>query len=388
MRFTICSIFIIIFFMACDKGDDGSPEYLPPLSGVTTLEMSFGAENIPDEYIIFRVRGISVTHQGDICISQGCNVIVYDSNGNPKVILGHEGQGPGDFREARNSNVSSAGYLSVKAGKSGIFNIYSPQLDFIKTENLQNKMHYSRFISEMSRGSLNPLKLFAVNENDKVITCTSTATSYKSPFYTYDMLLYEKNGKINLLADYNSKSRVRAGRLTSEIPFFGGLNCAMLTGNRIIYTHADHDFTIENDHGYYFLHVVSLDNLSVKQIKHRYSPIKITKEIREKYNFSSEGEIGRLLKKACEDKKYYPHIIGIYTDRNFAFVFTSDFRDIDGRREFPVDIFNVDTGKYIRSAYMGGFFTIRDGYAYTVGLNEEGFEEIQKLKIDPAVYGK
>jgi len=390
MRYSVHALLVIVLLLSCDSGEKLPTEALPPLTSVAMLEMSFGAENVPDEFIIWRIFGLSVSNLGDICVSQESHVLIFDKNGNPKTILGQQGQGPGDFQRAGSSNVSPTGHLSVSTGMYNRFNIYSPKLDFIKTVNFNINEQYRRFVSEMSRSSLGISEIFAINENDKVVKCKTEITTSESPFFQYDMILYEKYGEIHLLADYNSKSRLRVGSQRGGIPFFGELNCAMLPGNRVAYTHADHDFIIEKNLGYYILNVVSLDNLEVKQIKHKYTPIKITGEERESYEkqFSIFGQLEPFIRQASNAKKYHPHVIDIVTDRNFAFVYTMDFHEIDGKREFLVDVFDVDEGKYIRSAYMGTYRKIKDGYAYTDGSNEEDFSEIQKYKLDPALYGK
>jgi len=264
MRYSVHALLVIVLLLSCDSGEKLPTEALPPLTSVAMLEMSFGAENVPDEFIIWRIFGLSVSNLGDICVSQESHVLIFDKNGKPKTILGQQGQGPGDFQRAGSSNVSPTGHLSVSTGMYNRFNIYSPKLDFIKTVNFNINEQYRRFVSEMSRSSLGISEIFAINENDKVVKCKTEITTSESPFFQYDMILYEKYGEIHLLADYNSKSRLRVGSQRGGIPFFGELNCAMLPGNRVAYTHADHDFIIEKNLGYYILNVVSLDNLEVK----------------------------------------------------------------------------------------------------------------------------
>jgi len=389
MRYTIYSLLVIILLLNCGKGDDELNEYPPPLTDVTTLEMSFGADNVPDEFLIFRSYGLCVTNTGDVCDAESNNVIVYDKNGKPKTILGQQGQGPGDFQSATRPTVSPAGYLTV-LDISYKMNIYSPELDFINTINLNTGFLYRSFINEISRSSLSIKKAFAINENDKIIHCNTSASSSETPFFEYNMILYEKNGYIYALADYNSKSRVRVGwqRMTIPTPFDGNLYCDMLTNNRVIYTHTDYDFIVENNQGYYILNIVSLENLEVKKIKHNYTPQKITRKDKKEHENYFKSTIGQVAKEALDDKEYIPHVIGIFTDRNFAFVYTTIMRENADKREFIVDVFDIDKGKYIRSAYMPFYSAIKDGYVYDIGSNEEGFAEIQKLKLDLALYGK
>lgn len=269
-------------------------------------------------------------------------------------------------------------------------NIYSPELDFINTINLNTGFLYRSFFNEISRSSLSIKKAFAINENDKIIHCKTSASSSETPFFEYNMILYEKNGYIHALADYNSKSRVRVGSQKSTIPspFDGNLYCDMLTNNRVIYTHTDYDFIVENNQGYYILNIVLLENFEVKQIKYNYTPQKITRKDKNEYENYFKSAIGKVARKALDDKEYIPHVIGIFTDRNFAFVYTTIMREIGERREFLVDVFDIDNEKYIISAYMPFYSAIKDGYVYDIGSNEEGFAEIQKHKLDPALYGK
>jgi len=386
IRYSVHALIVIILLLNCGRGDDESTQYPPPLTDVATLEMSFGAENVPDEFLLFKSSGLCVTNTGDVCDVESNNVIVYDKNGKPKIILGRKGEGPGEFQRAGSPTVSPAGYLTVRDIPYKM-NIYSPELDLINTINLNTNFLYRSFFNEISRGSLSIIKAFAINENDKIIHCNTSASSSETPFFEYNMILYEKNGEIHTLADYNSKSRVRVGsqRSTIPTPFNGNLYCDMLTNNRIIFTHTNYDFIIEGNQGYYILNIISLNNLERTQIKHSYVPQKIPSKDK---NISDGRPIREAVKKALDDKDYIPHVIEIITDRNFAFVYTTIMREIDERLEFLVDIFDIDKGKYIVSAYMPFYSAIRDGYVYDIGANEEGFAEIQKHKIDPVLYGK
>jgi hypothetical protein len=54
-----------------------------------------------------------------------------------------------------------------------------------------------------------------------------------------------------------------------------------------------------------------------------------------------------------------------------------------------VDVFDISEKKYIKTVTFPEVYkVIRNGYAYNFGSDKDGFQIINKYKINPAVYGK
>ena len=58
MRYSVHALLVIVLLLNCDSGEKLSTDALPPLTDVATLEMSFGADNVPDEFLLFRSYGL------------------------------------------------------------------------------------------------------------------------------------------------------------------------------------------------------------------------------------------------------------------------------------------------------------------------------------------
>ena len=128
----LVAVFIALFFNC-----SGIPELQlsnsEPLTDVLTLELSFGEEGLPDEYLLVYPSSISPGDNGELYVNDERRIKVYDNNGEPKVILGGPGEGPGEFRSTFRTYVSSEGNLATPyTGNLQVVNIFSKDHTFIK----------------------------------------------------------------------------------------------------------------------------------------------------------------------------------------------------------------------------------------------------------------
>ena len=162
--------------------------------------------------------------------------------------------------------------------------------------------------------------------------------------------------------------------------------------DKIFYFHTDHDVSYENDIHRYRLNVFRFADYSYEHYDYEYIPVGIPDSIlaKEKNLFDSDiyGTGKNTILKAINDTKYYPPLKKLYTDRNMIFAVTFYQND---KGEYLTDVIDAETGEKIQSVY---FYisplphAIKNGYAYMIGLNDDGFFVIKKYRIDPAVYGK
>ena len=109
-----------------------------PLTDVLTLELSFGDKNLPDEYLLAKPIEIVVAENGDIIIGDESRLKIFDNNGNPKQLVGGQGQGPGEFDGYVRQFITETGYIAaVRDRTHQAYNIFAPDYSFIETINLQ-----------------------------------------------------------------------------------------------------------------------------------------------------------------------------------------------------------------------------------------------------------
>ncbi|MCH8287199.1 hypothetical protein IIB79_11865, partial [candidate division KSB1 bacterium] len=113
------------------------------LTDVLTLELAFGADNLPEEYLLTfpeisfvgAVVYIGVDNNGNIFVADDSKIKIYDSNGLPLKMFGGLGYGPGEFGRDRftSFNISANGYLTQQDGSR--YNIFRPDQTLVESKN-------------------------------------------------------------------------------------------------------------------------------------------------------------------------------------------------------------------------------------------------------------
>ena len=113
-RKIIFTIFLSFLLLHCTKEIETTIDTSDILSDVFTFEFEFGADNLPDEYLIVRPRTPDANDSNYVFIADESRIKVYDKDGKAKMIIGGPGQGPGEFpSQATNPIISPTGYLTV-----------------------------------------------------------------------------------------------------------------------------------------------------------------------------------------------------------------------------------------------------------------------------------
>jgi len=93
-----------------------------------------------------------------------------------------------------------------------------------------------------------------------------------------------------------------------------------------------------------------------------------------------------LRRRKIEGFKIYAPLQRIITDNYFIFAVTYEYNEGKG---YLVDIFNSSSREYLRSAYFPFIPDfLKNGYAYRLKTGSDIFPEVEKYKVNPAVYGK
>ena len=111
------------------------------------------------------------------------------------------------------------------------------------------------------------------------------------------------------------------------------------------------------------------------------------KMVEDIFNERQERRMQRL-----KEAKYHPAVKNLLTDGDYIFVFTHERVENEGH---IVDVIDSRTGERISRAYFPfgadpiyETMVIKNGYAYRITNNKDGFKIVEKYKIDPAVYRK
>ena len=400
---------VIFWFIRCTS--ESEIDTPTDLKSVLELELTFGAENFDEEFLLFRPYGLTVNDSGDIFIADEKRVKVYDKSGKEKSIIGRPGQGPGEFYDTFNPMLGPTGYLTVSDySYSPEFHVFNPDFKFYKRfkqetytvfkDILENITHLGNYL-----GTFNGRfpKVIALNKTDRVghfVIGERDRTKEPNLALQHEALAYIKDDKFIELHRYN---RVLVGYYAGgmgAIPFMETLQWGLLPGNRIIYSYPSIDKKTEQNQSFYVLYIVNYETLDRSFIRHQYKPVEIPETVKNEYHptrskkYNSWSENDRLLFKEgidfvweiVKDLEYYDSMLKLLVDGNIVFVVTYQEND---SVEYIVNIFDPEIEKYVKSVCFSIVpEMIKNGYAYRTTDNEEGFKIVEKYKIDPIVYEK
>ena len=419
MKPLVYAVILALLFFNCSSDVDIQTAGMQPLTDVLTLELSFGDENTitKDEFLIALTVSSTpnpTTHGGIIAVNDSNEIFVvdenrikvYDNNGKPKTIIGHPGQGPGEFEDGRTPTITQKGFLSVMNGS--YVNFFGPNLKFIESKNLEIYPPIRNFRYDKGMQiSFNPRMVYKFNEKQNIFYFDTIKEEKESKeTYKGDGLIYFDPDTLFEIASYYSKKDerglktippVREGFVIIGAKYENPNSETMfdiLPGNRIIYSNSVYDCVMGEKESHYILNIFDLDTFEYSQIVRPFNPVKISESLKsglytEKGKKSIENFIER------NKIEYFYPLHKIITDRNYAFLFiyhTYYYAELkEGvKREFLVEVIDVDTGELVSRAYLPfRAHVIKNGYAYYLNRgSKDEFPVIEKYKINPAVYGK
>ena len=398
----ICLSLFLPFFNCRSEADFQAFE-MEPLTGVLNHVLTIGGEEViyeksQEEFYLNKPYSIAVNDANDILVLDEDRIQVFDEYGNPKKIVGRPGRGPGEFDGAYSLWISPEGYIAVRGGfQYDIYSAFTPDYKFIEMTSLLSNAPYQTLIEKQNMRVDKPELIITLNETDRLYKVTAQQLEKDQVKEDFVFLIYQTEDSVYVLADYKRTNVIRYEILSDRgKPHFGSLMAAMLTNNRVVYTHTFHETEIDENLANYKLFVLSLDNLKKIIITHPFNPVVfIKKEDPTIKRMSERSPLPAELYKGLQQKiydvyderKYKSTLQSLMTDRNYIFSFTFEKNKED---EIFTDIFNADTGKYLGSAYFPFVpSVIENGYAYNLKkTTETEFAEIEKYKIDPVVYGK
>lgn len=398
----------VINLISCTarNGEDGNVSAsMPPLEDVLTFEHSFGASDVPDDYMLVRPRGFAVDNNGEIMIVDEDYVKVYDSDGHPTALLGGSGEGPGEFDNIRNIWYSPNGYYTVFGGRFGFTaHYFRPDRSYINRVNFMSSRPFLDVLTEKNLRPQRPEVIINLGEEEKVYSIDSQDLDRANRNHMEVFLFHETPDTLRMIANYQQTFMIWGERMGVGLPFMGRLLVTALPGKRIAYCHSYFDSTIEGETPTYTIHILDLETMEETSIQHIYEPQEIDwepREIDQEYRERNpdqardQDETNKLVRKVVDERKFQAAVEALIVDRNYLFVFTSKNRMEYGDEEIPehqVDIFDTDTGNYIASAYLPyiNWIAIYDGYLYKYSSYYLTGEEpkIEKYSINQRVYGK
>ncbi len=392
---------LLLIVTACGgRGDRGAGVRDEALSDVLTLEGTFGAEDIAEEYILARPspEGVGVDIEGNVLVVDEAYVKVFGADGRPMQLLGGSGEGPGEFARPRIIWMGADGYFTVLDGWTA--HHFRPDHSFLDRTDL---MFLDSFRNIMEVDNLLPQEpeaVYCLGELERVYALDSRDVDRENRSRKEIYLFYQDADSLQVIAHYPQSNFVSSplGNTVSS-GVWGSLEIAPLPGKRIVYLHTHHDTEISEAGVTYRLTLLDLKTMRSTHIDHHdpaylpvecsWEPMSYPEEYREQQpeQWRRMQVMNQLVEEFIAERKFDCPVQRLYTDDEFIFVFTNARNDSS---DVKVDVFRADRG-YLRSAWFSvGFGCICDGYLYKVSnyFSGEEFPQIEKYRIDPRVYGR
>ncbi len=390
-----------LLVLSCNRGgDDRSGTLGEPLSDVVTLEMSFGAENVPEDLMLVSPTpwGLDVTPEGNVHVLDENWVKVYDAEGNAVTRFGGEGDGPGEFRSGRDLFVSPTGYTTVFCGYMGYQTHYfRPDHSFLDRVNYATLDPLVRFLEEKGLRIDTAEALYCLNETDRLYLIGGRDRDREKREHREIFLIHQTGDSLHALAGYAQTDEIIGGGMRTSA--LGVLLMAPLAGNRAVYLHTFHDCRFGPEEFTYTLTIIDLSTGESSRSTHPFVPVELVAHGREWTDEQKRErpDMWRRLQDVDErtaltyaERVYSAPVLRIETDDHFIFAYTLAHNDSS---EIQVDVFNADTARHVCSAWFppdGFIVRIENGclYKFNDYQREEDFVRVERYRIDPRVYGR
>lgn len=390
---TFLGIVLAAFFIKCSADSVEQVSDFEPLTDVLTLEVSFGDKDVPDEYLLARPMAIAVNSGGDIYVADEDRLKVFDQNGNPKAIVGGQGEGPGEFRQLFEVAISPNGFITAGIGYA--YNSYKSNHDFILKHSPFQSIVKDRLIRDFGyiTGATSSMP-YLVSKSEFVYRASGRKNAGDGSERSYVLLIQERYDEIAVLAEYQNVPRPVLGGRPRPIAYSGDFLWGMLPENRIVYTHTAYDKSRNQNDFRYILRTKSLDTGEEEVFSIPYERLEISESVIENTPFPGtvpEGtNLDEILKDKIRDLKYFPPVYGLLVDNEYVFLFVNS-NDLEEKRQ--VHVINTNTGKQVSTVDFPYWLqpwtlVIKNGYVYRYTRGVDDFPVVEKYKIDPTVFGK
>lgn len=376
-----------------------------------TLDWTFDTGALSGEYAIERIRTLRIGPNDELIIVDNDAIKVFDRNMSPICIL----------RDASGSPVAS--HLMGPIGRTGHLMIiehdsravfghqFGPGWEYIRTREYPYPALWDDQASALGLGlGFLPRTIISFSEDQHVFSVDGAERQNQrrrdSPVQRWEALIQEKDGTYEVITAHERADTIPLGNGNSlGVGQLGRLEYQALPERRIVFTHSAHDHGIESDRSVYTMHILSLDDGTVIDITHPYTPepltaeemIEIALQIRgDRFDPDDPDNRERFAPfyEVAERHPFKAPVSRLYTDREYIFVMTYTKDDAGG---ILTHVFDADGASYLRSTVRPRFSDsawriegISNGYAYVVcdWMGVDGPPRIERYRLNPAIYVK
>ncbi|MFC1553105.1 hypothetical protein ACFL7D_00585 [candidate division KSB1 bacterium] len=348
--------------------------------------------SVPSEFILARPVIPVIKKNGDILIPDECKIKIFDASLKPKKIIGGLGQGPGEFEFNPTLRLSSRGFLTANENAmSTNYSLFDDNYKFMFEKKFQANQYLNSFLRNKGiEGIRLSPSVYMLNDHSMI-----NSLSFNFRERQYDFITYEDENTFVPVLFFEREGQLSYENRTITAAFTTSKRFKILSDSIVVFIKNNSDDIKYNSktEGTYTLHTYNFIDNYDKTNTYTFKPIHYTEERIKEYaklytRRKADKKLEDLIEKAFEKQKYHWPIRNIYTDQNYIFVFLES-----GALPLKLNVIDSITSEVVyngESPFEIDNFALADiknGNAYLMGRNNDGFMQYRVYKINPTVYG-
>ncbi len=300
-------------------------------------ELSIGEAEGQEEYMFSMIRGIEVDDEENIYVVdyKRKHIRKFDKNGGFLRMIGREGQGPGEFQQIQNIQITPVNELMVHDRYTFRLTFFSLDGDYLRTVLLKG--------SWASVVKINSMGNYLVKTYDFDLPHGRYATELK--VHSSNLAFIRTIVKDKFWSDLPLQPRIASKFLPSDL---------IICGFRESY-----EFQILDSEGEI-----------IRKVTKDYVPVEISEEEKKKRELPQSSELPR----------YFPAFQDFSVDEEGRF-FIQTFERYENEEIFYFDVFNTE-GKYIAKVPLNALPQCwKNRKMYTIEEDEDGYQYIKRYKL-------
>jgi len=301
-------------------------------------ELSIGEAEEPEEYMFSMIRGIEVDDEENIYVVdyKRNHIRKFDKNGGFLRMIGREGQGPGEFQQITNIQITPENELMVHDRYTFRLTFFSLDGDYLRTVLLKGIQAF--------RIKVNSMGNYLVRTID--FDSATFRAAYEIKVYSSDLAFIRTIEK----AKFFSMNMPLQPHMASRFLPSGLIICGF---------RESYEFKILDSEG-----------KAVRKVTKVYSPIEISEEEKKKRKLPQSSELPR----------FFPAFQDFSVDEEGRF-FVQTFERYEDEEIFYFDVFNTE-GKYIAKVPLNALPQCwKNRKMYTIEEDEDGYQYIKRYKL-------
>ena len=301
-------------------------------------ELSIGEAEGKEEYMFSSIRAVTVDDNKDIYIvdSKGNHIRVFDKNGDYLKTIGRTGQGPGEFNQISNIQITPENELMVHDRYMRRLTFFSLDGDYLRTVLLKGIQAF--------RVKVNSIGNYLVRTID--FDSATLRAAYELKVYSSDLAFI--------------RTIVKDEFRSTKAPLQPWMASRFLPSDLIICGFRES----------YEFKILDSEGKTVRKVLKDYVPIEISEVEKKK----------RKLPQSSELPKFFPAFQDFSVDDEGR-VFVQTFEKYDEEEKFYFDVFNTE-GKYIAKVPLNALPQYwKNRKMYTIEEDEDGYQYVKRYKV-------